>query len=418
MNDSMSGAGAIANARMTVWNSGIADEIHDLVKQQEIEVVHFHNTFPAISPAAIKAAHDAGAATVLTLHNSRILCAKAVCFRDGQPCTDCVSATFATPAIRHACFHDSRLASGVVAVKNWLHRSRKTYQRSLNLAIAPTQFVKTRFEESGHPMPPIVVKPHFVESELPLGEGEGGYALFVGRLSEEKGLKVLLDAWERLTQPIPLKIIGDGPLKHLLDQPRENVEYLGRLEQDAVYQTMADAAMLILPSHCAESFGRVVVEAFACGTPVVCANQGGQAELVHPAVGALFQSGDASELASVVDRFVEYAEETIAMRDAAREEYESKYTAAINHEQLLQIYERALVARGRNDATRVADSDLRIDLQHPVGSSVEPHLAPTPLAEPATFSQANSSQSEQAHDKPLRGHDELGRRASSRSPLG
>ncbi|WP_338020209.1 glycosyltransferase family 4 protein [Rhodopirellula sp. P2] len=418
MNDSMSGAGAITNARMTVWNSGLAREIQAAVKQNQIDVVHFHNTFPAISPAAIKAAHEAGAATVLTLHNSRILCPKAVCFRDGQPCTDCVAARFATPAIRHACFHDSRLASGVVAVTNWLHRTSKTYQRYLNVAIAPTQFVKTRYEESGHPMPPIAVKPHFVESDLPLGQGDGGYALFVGRLSEEKGLKVLLDAWNLLTQPIPLKVIGDGPLRHLLDQPQENVEYLGRLDQAAVYQTMADAAMLILPSHCAESFGRVVVEAFACGTPVVCANQGGQAELVHPSVGALFRSGDAEELASVVDGFVQNAEQTIAMREMARREYESKYTAAINHDQLIAIYQAALKARGRNEVGRMGDPDLRIDSQHSPNAANEPHGSAATLTQNETDSPEHISHPEQAHDEPMRGHDQLGRRASSGSTLG
>jgi len=425
MNDSMSGAGALANARKTIWNHGIADEIRDVVNSKQIDVVHFHNTFPAMSPAAIKSAHDAGAATVLTLHNSRILCPKAVCFRDGQPCTACVTKSFATPAIRHACFHENRLASGVVAVKNWLHRSRKTYQRSLNLAIAPTEFVKKRYEDSGHPMPPIVVKPHFVESDLPLGEGDGGYALFVGRLSEEKGLKVLLDAWDRLTQPIPLKIIGDGPLQHLLDVPQENVEYLGRLDQDAVYRTMADAAILILPSHCAESFGRVVVEAFACGTPVVCANQGGQAELVHPGVGALFESGNASELASVVDRFVENAEETIAMRDAARSEFVSKYTAEINHAQLLDIYHQALILRGRTDLSRLTDPDLRVDPKHArtpshSGSSTrDSQHANLPLNQSSTFANDNAPESEQSHDtESMRGHDELGRRASSGSPLG
>ncbi|WP_047814524.1 glycosyltransferase [Rhodopirellula islandica] len=418
LNDSMSGAGAITNARMTVWNSAIAREIQAIVKQKQIDVVHFHNTFPAISPAAIKAAHQAGAATVLTLHNSRILCPKAVCFRDGRPCTECVAARFAAPAIRHACFHESRLASGVVAVKNWLHRTRKTYQRYLDVAIAPTQFVKTRYEESGHPMPPIAVKPHFVESDLPLGEGDGGYALFVGRLSEEKGLKVLLDAWDRLTQPIPLKVIGDGPLKHLVDRPRENVEYLGRLDQAAVYRTMADAAMLILPSHCAESFGRVVVEAYACGTPVVCANQGGQAELVHPSVGALFRSGDAEELASVVDRFVENAEQTIAMREMARREYESKYTAAINHDQLMAIYQDALTARGRNQVSRNGAPDLRIDSQHPANAANVPRVSEASPSQNETDSSENISHPEQAHDEPMRDHDKLGRRTSSGSTLG
>lgn len=329
------------------------------------------------------------------------------------------------PAIRNACFHDSRLATGVVAIQNWLHRTRKTYLRSLNLAIAPTEFVKKRYVDSGHPMPPIVVKPHFVETGLPFGQGDGGYALFVGRLSEEKGLKVLLDAWDRLTQPIPLKIIGDGPLQHLLNVSRDNVEYLGRLDQDDVYKTMADAAMLILPSHCAESFGRVVVEAFACGTPVVCANQGGQAELVHPGVGALFESGNASELASVVDRFVENAEETIAMRDAARSEFVAKYSDEINHRQLLDIYYQALTLRGRTDVSRMKDFNLRVDPKHAMTRSysempsTESEAAKLPLDPSSTPTNNNASEPEPPRrTESMRGHDELGRWASTGPTLG
>ncbi|MCC9658713.1 glycosyltransferase family 4 protein [Rhodopirellula halodulae] len=349
-NDSLSGGSALSNAQATIWNRVVARDLVRAIQDHGSELVHFHNTFPAISASAIRAAHESGTATVLTLHNSRLLCPRAVCFRAGQPCEQCVASRFNLPAIRHGCFHDSRMASAVVALNNWLHRNRKTYQRFLDLAIAPTHFVKQRYEASSYPMPPIEVKPHFVEAHLEPGQGDGGYALFVGRLSEEKGLNILLDAWQQLSQPLPLKLIGDGPMIGMMKSLPENIEYLGRLDQESVYRAMADAAVLILPSHCAESFGRVVVEAFASGTPVITANQGGQAELVHSLVGATFESGNAKSLADVVDRFVIEAEQSIAMREVARQEYEDKYSADSNYEWLIRLYHEALGNRVRRRA--------------------------------------------------------------------
>jgi glycosyltransferase involved in cell wall biosynthesis len=362
--------GRLTNFTNTIWNRKVANEISDLVREHRIEIVHFHNTFPAISPLAIQAAHEAGAVTVQTLHNSRKLCAAGVCYRDHQPCTKCVRKSFALPAILHGCYHDNRMATAAVVLKNWLHRTNRTFEKYLDVAIAPTHFVRERYEDSDYPISRIVVKPHFVERDLECGDGRGGFALFVGRLSEEKGVRTLLDAWPRLRNRLPLKVIGQGPLEAELialadrsaansgqDIDRNEIEYLGQLSQTEVYAAMGDAAVLILPSHCAESFGRVVIEAFAKGTPVICANQGGQAELVHPGVGATFRSGDADDLARVIDELISesslmtdgsvrpHFEILNAMRPVARLEYETHYNALINHERLQQIYSDAMARR-------------------------------------------------------------------------
>lgn len=399
-NEDLVAQGRLANFKNTIWNREVADDITRLIRSQRIDVAHFHNTFPAISPLSIRAAHRAGAVTVQTLHNSRPLCAAGVCYRDHQPCTACIGKTFALPAIQHACFHDSRMATSAVVLKNLVHRAKKTFQNYLDVAIAPTKYVRDRYVSSNFPFAPIVVKPHFIDVELATGAGRGGYALFVGRLSEEKGLRTLLEAWPKLRGHLPLKIIGKGPLENEVrdvaanslrhDQnnpPCNAVEHLGQLDQHSVYDAIGDAAVLILPSHCAESFGRVVIEAYAKGTPVVCANQGGQAELVHPGVGGTFQSGDADDLARVIDSLITLTnnqpdaaangpgryEVLDAMRPLARLEYEQYYTAAINHDRLQQIYTNAIAKRWPDRHHSIKDAPLEgIDTRTPHPSPVLP----------------------------------------------
>lgn len=196
------------------------------------------------------------------------------------------------------------------------------------------------------PAQKIVVKPNFVHPDPGVGTGKGGYALYVGRLSVEKGLDTLLAAWEELGDRIPLKIVGDGPLSDMVVSAREKlpkVEWLGRRSMPEVHALMGEASLLIFPSKWYETFGRVAVEAFAKGTPVIAAKIGAIAELVdHGRTGLHFQPGDAQDLANWVDWAMTHPTELSKMRQEARTEFESKYTAKENYQQLISIYERIL----------------------------------------------------------------------------
>ena len=178
-----------------------------------------------------------------------------------------------------------------------------------------------------------------------MGSGSGGYALYVGRLSVEKGLDILLQAWEHLKTPIPLKIVGDGPLSGLVveaTQRMAHVEWLGRKPMAEVYDIMGEAMFLIFPSKWYETFGRVAVEAFAKGTPVIASNLGAIAELVEDGrTGLHFRPSDPIDLATQVEKAMNSPQELNQMRQAARAEFEAKYTAEKNYHQLLKIYEIA-----------------------------------------------------------------------------
>jgi len=192
----------------------------------------------------------------------------------------------------------------------------------------------------------IVVKPHFVDPDPGVGEGAGDYAVFVGRLSYEKGLDTLLAAWEVLGQRIPLKIIGDGPLSPLVTEAaarQPNIQWLGRRTLAEVYDLIGDAAFHVFPSRCYETFGRVVTESFAKGTPVIASRHGSMADLIdHARTGMLFEPGNAAALAEAVRAMIPAAS---AMRPAARAEYEAAFTGERNHQQLMDIYARALHRR-------------------------------------------------------------------------
>lgn len=222
------------------------------------------------------------------------------------------------------------------------HRLLGTWTKAVDLYITLTEFARQKFIEGGLPGEKIVVKPNFVHPDPGIGSGSGGYALYVGRLSVEKGLDTLLAAWEHLNAPIPLKIIGDGPLADQVAAAAARmpkVEWLGRRPMSEVYDLMGEAMFLIFPSKWYETFGRVAVEAFAKGTPVIAANIGAIAELVdQPRTGLLFQAGNAQDLAAKVEAILLDPKVLFEMRQSARSEYEAKYTAAENYRRLMQIY--------------------------------------------------------------------------------
>ena len=342
-NNAVANINPMTLAGVTVWNRTIYRELRQLLRQEKPQVVHFHNSFPLISPAAYYAARAEGVPVVQTLHNYRLLCPNAVFFRDGQVCEDCLGKFVPWSGVVHACYKGSRATTGMVAAMLTVHRVLQTWTETVDLYIALTQFARQKFIQGGFPAEKIVVKPNFVHPDPGPGEGCGGYALFVGRLSPEKGIGLLLRAWEKLRGKVALKIVGDGPLapQVLKEVGRlPGVEWLERRSSDEVYELMGKAKMLILPSEWYETFGRVAVEAFAKGTPVIAANIGAVAEVVESGrTGLNFRPGDPEDLAAKVEWALTHPDVLAQMRQEARAEFEAKYTAEQNYQILMEIYE-------------------------------------------------------------------------------
>lgn len=357
-NDSIAGAASrVRAAGRAVWSFASAREVARAIAEAQPDVAHVHNFFPLLSPSVYRACRRAGVAVVQTLHNYRLLCPGALLFRDGAPCRDCLGRAVPWPAVRHGCYRGSRAATAPVAAMLTVHRALRTWSEQVDVYLAPSRFVRDRFVEGGFPADRIEVKPHFVGGDPAPGDGRGGYALAVGRISEEKGFRTLLEAWRRVGGAVPLRIVGEGPLLEALRRASAGlpgVEWLGALPQAEVRRLMREAALLVAPSLCYETFAMVVIEAFAAGLPVVAAGHGALAELVeHGRTGAHFPPGSAAGLAGAVAGLLSRPDELAALRRNARAEFEARYGEAANHAALMRTYARA-VGRARARAHRRA----------------------------------------------------------------
>ncbi|MBZ5637053.1 MAG: glycosyltransferase [Acidobacteriia bacterium] len=332
-------SGLIAGAGAS-WNTRSYGRLKRLVREHRPDVAHFHNTFPLISPAGYYAVRRLGVPVVQKLSNFRLLCPGGLLLRDGVPCEDCIEHGSLRPAIAHGCYRGSRLATCAVAAMLGVNRAAGTYQRQVDVYIALSEFARRKFIAGGLPQDRIVVKPNFVAPDPGPGQGQGGYALFAGRLSEEKGIGALTRGWHVLGD-IPLKVAGDGPLREA--QWPANVTPLGHQSRESVLTLMKDALVLVFPSICYENAPVTIAEAFACGLPVIASNLGSIPEFVrHRYNGLLFEPGDAEDLARQVRWAFDHPQELRAMRANARREFEEKYTAERGYKMLMAVYEMAI----------------------------------------------------------------------------
>lgn len=337
----MSEIGALRAAARTVWSQHDHAAVTRLLADWRPDVVHIHNTFQAMSPSVIWAAARAGVPVVQTLHNFRLICPQAMLLRQDAVCEDCVGHVPWRGVVR-ACYRQSRLQTAVLASTVVLHRAVGTYDRHVARFIALSDFSRRKLIEGGLDGSRIVVKPNFYETDLmPSFEGRRG-GLFVGRLSREKGIEVLMQAAGTHGMQ-GVTVIGDGPAYADAVAACFGAHWLGFQPLSSVVARMQQSAFLVLPSICYENFPRTIVEAYACGLPVIASAMGAMAELVEDGVtGLLFEPGHAQALAERVAWAHAHPEAMQRMGEVAFQRYQQRYRAHINHEQLLGIYSEAV----------------------------------------------------------------------------
>lgn len=312
------------------------------------DVVHVHNFFPLLSPSIYYACGEAGVPIVQTLHNYRIICPGALLFRSGRPCEDCVGKVFAWPGILHACYKGSRLGTASVAAMAGTHHWLGTWRNRIDCFIALTNFSRRKLIEGSLPAHKIVVKPNFAPDPERARGGQNGFAFFAGRLSAEKGIMTVLSAWTQLDNTVPLKIAGDGPLKGEVIRRASDgrIQYLGVLSRDIVQELMGEASFLLFPSLCYENFPLSIVEAFACGIPVIASRLGAMEEIVEDRrTGLHFRPGDAADLAAKIEWASRHPAEIAQMGQEARKQYLKEYTPERNFDLLMHVYDRVVGAK-------------------------------------------------------------------------
>jgi glycosyltransferase involved in cell wall biosynthesis len=319
-------------------------EIVALLEEHRPDLVHLHNPYPLISLSLVRAAHEFGVPVVQTVHNHRHSCARGSYFRDGHPCFECRGKSLPWPSVQHGCYRDSRLQS--VALASALASHRKD-QRAMDKYIALSPSIAESLGESGLIRPEqVVIRPNSVpDPGPPTPPGDG--LLFVGRLTREKGLPMLLQAWERADRPFgTLTVIGEGPERPRVEAAA-GVVYLGSLQRAEVGQAMAGCAAVVVPSVASEALPLVVLEAFSYGRPVVATRTGGLPSIVDASCGWLSEP-DSESLARTLR--VAAGADRATLGSAARRKFESTFSPGVVVAQQIGIYEAVISHHRRASA--------------------------------------------------------------------
>lgn len=319
-------------------SNGSKERLSKAIKKNKVDVVHVHNFFPKLTASVFDATYEANVASVFTLHNYRTICPTALLMHNGKPCERSIKEK-AYWAVPHRVYRNSFFGTTALAYMIEYHKRKKTWKTKVDRFICLTEFSKAKFIQAGFPASKIVVKPNFTKD--PGGETmipRKRRAVFVGRLSEEKGIEVLINAWNKIN--FPLDIIGEG---EVIGVDNNAVCLLGRKHKEFVIDAVKSVEFIIVPSICYEGFPMAIVEAFACGTPVLCSRLGSMEEIVEDGVTGLhFEAGNSQDLQEKAQWLIDNPEQTREMGRNARNEYLAKYTPEKNYEMLMDIYQQAI----------------------------------------------------------------------------
>lgn len=321
------------------------DEISNAIDRFNPDVLHVHNFFPLLTPSIHYAAKLRGLKVVQTLHNYRLICSAATFLRDGHVCELCLTGSKLN-AVRYKCYRESVVGSmALVNFQNKIHASKGLIECT-DRFVALTEFGRSKFIDGNIPPEKIVVKPNFVVDRVDKicqasmqNNSDDGYFLFVGRLSLEKGVHTLIDAWRSLPEK-KLRIAGSGPLSDFISKNlTNNIEVLGHLSAEQIAIQMMGAQALIFPSTWYEGLPMTVIEAFSLGLPVIASNIGSLSEIITDGLNGLhFSVGEHRELAQKVELICDAKGMRTVLSDGARATYIRKYTPEANVRQLIDIY--------------------------------------------------------------------------------
>src|SRR5579875_369772 len=344
-NSEIAGYSALRKASLmasTIWSRKTYNELRALIRKERPDIAHCHNFLPLVSPSAYDACRSAGVPVVQSLHNYRLFCPAGTLFAAKQRCEPCRRSL--AKAICRRCYRDSRSATAAVSLMLGAHRLRGTWRRTVDAYIAPSAFCRDYFVARGLPESKVHLKPNFLAHDPGPRSGHDDYALFLGRLSPEKGVLEMIEAWKQLPQ-VKLLVAGDGPLydeaRCAASSTHGQVRVLGQLSAEQALARIKGARLLIFPSRWYEPFGMGLLEAAACGVPAVASRIGAIPELVHHGrTGLLFDPDNFSELVERVRWAWAHPGEMEEMGAAARRLYLERFTAEQNYAALIDIYRK------------------------------------------------------------------------------
>jgi len=336
---------------MTFFNIKSAKLLKKKILEFHPDAIHVHNFFPLASPSIFFIAQRFHVPVIMTLHNYRLLCPSAILYRNNSVCELCIKKKFALNGVLNGCYRDSKIQTFLLATMSLIHIISKTWKRKITRYIALTNFEKRKFLDSSLHLTSeqIMVKPNFVE-EYGYELDKKDYFIYIGRLSEEKGIETILKAFENSN--LTLYILGTGPLEEKVKDStntHHNILWLGFQYKEEVIKKLKGAKALVFGSVCYETFGMTIIEAFSTATPVICSDSGAPAELVQHGINGLhFQTGNSVDLSEKIAWINNHPDQHQVMCTNARNEYEAKYTGEQNYTMMMTIYKEAILEKKTN----------------------------------------------------------------------
>jgi glycosyltransferase involved in cell wall biosynthesis len=323
--------------RSMVWSKSTYREVRALLEKHQPDICHVHNFLPLISPSIYTACKEAGVPVVQTLHNYRLICSNGLFLREGKVCEDCLGKSPFT-AVSKKCYRNSYAQT--LAVANMLHQNNKrdTWNSEVDAFLCFTEFAREKFIQHGIDPALLFVKPNFVSPSPLEAPNEAPYYLYVGRLDEYKGVRLLKEIAPQL--PFPLKVIGTGELEKELAGSL-NLELLQHQEHSSTLRYIKGAKALLFPSLCYEGMPMTILEAFANKTPVIASNMGAMKSMVETEkTGLLFDTGSAKALLNAIRLLESKAGLENDLRENAFRLYEKKYSEEASYQRLMEIYQQ------------------------------------------------------------------------------
>jgi len=335
------GLGRIGVAGRTVSSLEARRKLRDLLEARHADLAHVHNIYHQLSPSLLSSLRKRGVPVVMTVHDFKLVCPVYSLLSNGEICERCVGNGF-SPAVKHRCNRGSLAGSALVAGESWVHRRLGLYRDGVDVFITPSAFARDRLVRSGYPAERIRVIPNCVSAAMYEPRYEPGDAvLYLGRLSREKGVDVLVRAAAR--SGVPAKIAGEGPqrpeLERLIAETGAPVELLGYRDGEELAEIVRAARAVVMPSRCHDNCPLAVIEAMAWGKPVIASRVGGIPELVRDGVdGMLVPYDDPAALAEALTRAAAGDELVEAMGRSARARVEERFDAPPHYEAVMDAY--------------------------------------------------------------------------------
>lgn len=355
-NKSVSAAFQVASR--TIYSTEASKNIAELIKAEKPDIAHIQNLHHHITPSIFHVLRDYKIPIIWTLHDYSVICPNTSFLAHGKICEKCRKRKYYWPVITK-CKKNSFAASTMASVELLTHKIMR-YYRQVDYFISPSMFLRDKLIEYGFSKDNIVHLNNFTYFSTPEKEKvtEDGYFMYLGRLSEEKGIKTLIDAANKVfsgdstnseLSKCKLKIIGDGPIRDKImyyarsKNTEHNVEFLGHKSHEEAMEILAGCKFLILPSEWYENFPYSVLEAFALGKPVIASRIGGISELVRNwETGLLFEPGNPEMLALKISFLLKHPEKARNLGRNAREFMSGDISPENHYIKLMDIYNRAI----------------------------------------------------------------------------